>query len=455
MLDLSRWQFAFTVAFHMTFPAITVGMSIFIAYVYGMWMKTDNPAYLQLFRFWKRIFAVGFALGVVAGTVITFEFGLNWGPFAHATGPILGPIIGMEVVTAFFVEAGFIGVLLYGDGRVKPRTIFISSIIVAIGTILSTTWIIVANSWMQTPAGFEIVDGQYVPADWWQIIFNPSFGWRYPHMLLAVLIAAGWFIAGLSAYQLYHRDKFPDAVRGATRALSLSLGVVAVLLPAQIWIGDQVAFEYVAPHQIAKLQAMEGFWHTDSNGYNVFVIPDQEQQRNLVQLEIPYLGSMIAKDLSGGGLTPGLTETPVDEQPHMAFVFWGFRVMFYASMVMFATSLIGVVLRLKKKLFTTRWFHKLLMWVTPLGVIAIIGGWVTAETGRQPYLVYGHMRTVDGVSHLETWQLVSSVIGFMIVYFALFAAWVMYVIRQVRRGPRPEDSEPLEAPAEVEPEDAL
>jgi cytochrome d ubiquinol oxidase subunit I len=437
MLELSRWQFAITIVFHMTFPAVTVGLSIFLAFVYGRYLRTRDPVYLQIYRFWKRIFAVGFALGVVAGAVITFEFGLNWGPFGSATGPVVAPIVGMEVVTAFFVEAGFIGVMLYGDGRVKERTIFLSCCIVALGTVLSTTWIIAANSWMQTPSGFRIVDGRFEPTDWWQAIFSPSFGWRFPHMLLAVLIAASLMIGGIGAYYL---------LKGRERdfgkcTVSLVLGVLAVLLPLQVYIGDHVAGDYVAQDQPAKLQALEGNWDSTNSGYNVFVIPDQANERNKVQLSIPMVGSWTgAHDLSGATPTPGLLQTPAADRPDMWTVFWGFRVMFYASIVMFAAVFIGVVLRLRRRLFSTPWFHRLLVWLTPVGVLAIIGGWVTAETGRQPWIVYGHLRTSQAVSHLATGQLIFSVIGFLAIYLTLLTVWVTYVVHNVRRGP-----EPLEA----------
>jgi len=450
MLDLSRWQFAITVAFHMTFPAVTVGLSIFLAFVYGAYLRTRKPVYLQIFRFWKRIFAVGFALGVVAGTVITFEFGLNWGPFASATGPVIGPIIGMEVVTAFFVEAGFIGVMLYGDGRVKERTVFLATCIVALGTVLSTTWIIAANSWLQTPAGYKIVDGQFQPSDWWHVVFNPSFGWRFPHMLLGVLIAAAWMITGISAYYLARgREQ-----QFARRTLSLALGVLAVLLPLQLDVGDHVAGNYVAKYQLSKLEALEGNWDSTNTGYNIFAIPDPTHQRNKVLVTIPTIGSWIgAKDLSGKSPTPGLSLTKKADQPNMWPTFWGFRVMFYGSMLMFIAVLASIVLRLRRRLFSTRWFHVFLTWLTPVGVLAIIGGWVTAETGRQPWVVYGQLRTADGVSHLSTGAVVFSVVGFLAIYLTLAITWVAYVVRQVRRGPLAADLEPtLLPPAEPVPE---
>ncbi|GAB3308807.1 cytochrome ubiquinol oxidase subunit I [Epidermidibacterium keratini] len=432
MLDVSRWQFAFTIAFHMTFPAITVGLSVFLAATYAMFMRTHKPIYLQIFRFWKKIFAVGFALGVVAGTVITFEFGLNWGPFAAATGPILGPIIGMEVVTAFFLEAGFVGVMLYGDGRVKERTMLICCSLVALGTILSTTWILSANSWMQTPAGYRFEDGQFVPENWWQVIFNPSFAWRFPHMLLAVLIAAALLIAGVAAYYLV-RGRAREFAR---RTFSVALGVLALLLPIQLFVGDNIALQYIVPHQLPKLEALEGNWDSTNTGYQLLVIPDQDGQQNLWELSVPWFGSAIgAKDLSGNTPVPGLAMTPPEDQPNMTASFYGFRAMFYGSMLIFIVAFGSVVLRLRRRLYRATWFHKLVMWLTPVGVIAIIGGWVTAEAGRQPWVVYGQMRTEDGVSQLSEGAVIGSFVGFLLIYLTLFAVWLWYVIRQVKRGP--------------------
>ena len=250
LLDLSRWQFAITVLFHMTVPAITVGLSILLCVLVGLHWRTGNPVYLQMFRFWRRIFAVGFAIGVVAGAVVTFEMGLNWGVYAAKTGPVIGPIIGMEVVTAFFVEAGFIGVLLYGDGRVTQATMFAATVMVSIGTILSSTWIIAANSWMQTPAGFAVRDGRFEPTNWREVIFNQSFMWRYPHMLVAVLISASFFVAGIGAYYLVKDRALPFA----RRSVSVALGVAAILLPLQLFIGDNVA-GHELPYQLSKLEA--------------------------------------------------------------------------------------------------------------------------------------------------------------------------------------------------------
>jgi cytochrome d ubiquinol oxidase subunit I len=435
VLDLSRWQFAFTVIFHMTFPALTVGLAVFLAVVYGAYWRTGNAVYLQMFRFWKRIFAVGFGLGVVSGAVITFEFGLNWGVYASKTGPIIAPIIGMEVVTAFFVEAGFIGIMLYGDGRVKKGVMFTATCLVALGTILSTLWILSANSWMQTPEGYKIENGQFVPTDWAAAIFTPAFAWRFPHMLLAVLIAAAVLIAGISAYYLMkHR-----APGFAKRSFSYALGILAVLLPFQLIVGDYVASQVVAQYQMPKLQALEGNWTSTNTGYNIFVIPDTKEATNEVQISIPLLGSYIAKDLSGKTPTPGLDLTPVEDRPNMWPTFWGFRAMFYGSIPMFAAAMIATVLRIRRRLFETTWFHKFVLWITPVGVIAIFGGWVLSETGRQPFVVYGLLRTSDAVSHLATPELIFSVAGFTLLYLSLIVFFIVYVVRTTRRGPERDD----------------
>jgi len=439
LIDLSRWQFAITVMFHMTFPAITVGLSILLSVLYGMYWKTGRAVYLQMFRFWRRVFAVGFAIGVVAGIVITFEMGLNWGVYAARTGPIIGPIIGMEVVTAFFVEAGFIGVLLYGDGRVRQATMFVSAVMVSIGTLLSSTWIIAANSWMQTPAGFVVRNGRFEPTDWVDAIFNRSFVWRWPHMVLAVLISAAFFVAGIGAYYLVKGRALPFA----RRSVSIALGVAAMLVPVQIFVGDHTAGA-VLPYQLSKLEALEGNWTEGNTGFVLFAIPDQQAQRNLAELNIPCLGSAINKDLTCTTAVPGLELTPKADQPDMAAVFWGFRVMFLAALLMFGTAFYATILRLRRKLWTSRRFHRFLLWTTPAGILAILGGWATAETGRQPWVVFGQLRSADAVSHLAPAELVFSVVGFSLLYVVILVAYAAYVVHTVRVGP--EEPEPVLAP---------
>ncbi|MER7186073.1 cytochrome ubiquinol oxidase subunit I [Streptomyces hyaluromycini] len=434
VVELSRWQFAITAIFHMTFPALTVGLSLLLAVAYTVYIRTGNPLYLQIFRFWKKIFAVGFGLGVVAGTVMTFEFGLNWGIYAHAVGPVIGVTIGMEVITAFFLEAGFIGIMLYGDGRVKPRTMALASWMVAAGTLFSTTWILSANSWMQDPAGYTEADGQFHVIDWWQVLFNPAFSYRFPHMLLAVLISASWFVAGISAWYLVRRRA--SALPFARRTLSVALGVLAILMPVQLYAGDATAV-FMGGHQPAKLQAFEGNWKTDNNGYNLVVVPDTDKGENDFRVEIPHLGAVIGHDLTGQAKVPGLLQTPPDERPNMWSAFYGFRAMYFTALAMFATAFAGLVLRLRGRLFTSPRFLRWLVWMTPAGIIAITGGWITAETGRQPWVVYGKLRTADAVSHLSLTEAALSLTGFVLLYATLLTLWIRYIVRTVKAGPEP------------------
>lgn len=435
VLALSRWQFAITIIFHMLFPAITVGLALFLCIVYGMYWRTGKPLYLQMFRFWRRIFAVAFALGVVAGATITFEMGLNWGPFAAATGPIIGPIIGMEVVSAFFVEAAFIGILLYGDGRVKPRTMFIATCMVAIGTILSVVWILAANSWMQVPVDYTVVNGQYHPTDWLGVIFNPAFIWRMPHMFLGVLVSAAWFIAGLSAYYLIKGR----AVKFAKSSFSIGLGIATVLMPLQLLVGDTIGAQILGVYQPAKLFAMEGNWEAEgSPDYNIIVVPDQDGEKNLVQISVPCVGSWIgAHDFTCKAHTPGIKAIPIpkEDRPLMLATFWGFRAMFYASIIMWAMAFGGLVLRLRGTLWKSRNYLKFVMWMAPVGIVAIIGGWVLAEMGRQPWVVYGMLRTSDGVSKLATPEMLFTVLAFVVICVGLVGVFIAYLVRAMKIGP--------------------
>jgi cytochrome d ubiquinol oxidase subunit I len=363
--------------------------------------------------------------------VLTFEFGLNWGPFAHDVGPIVGVAILMEVVMAFFLEAGFLGLLIYGEGRIGKRMMMFSTCMVSLGTVLSTSWILVANSWMQTPAGYKRVDGQFQPVNWLHVIFNPSFGIRFIHMLVGALIAAGWFICGISAWYLVKRRHLPIARRG----LSVTLGALAVLVPLQIFIGDNVA-GYVVKYKLPQLEAMEGNWNSTNTGENVIVIPNQDAAKNDWQVAIPWLGSALgAKDWSGHTATPGLKLTPKNLRPMMLPTFYGFRAMWWPTLLMIAAVLGGIALRLRGRLYDARWFHRLLLGLVPSGFVGVWGGWVLAETGRQPWLVYGQLLTADAVSPLKPWLVLTSLVVFVLLYLALLGAFVWYVARTVREGP--------------------
>jgi cytochrome d ubiquinol oxidase subunit I len=439
LLDLSRWQWALTAAMHITFPAVTVGTSVFLVVCYAMYMRTDDDVWLRMFRFWRRIFGIGFALGVVSGIVMTFEFGLNWGRFAHDVGPIVGVIIAMEVVSAFFLEAGFLGLLVYGEGRIGRRMMLFSTCMVALGTTLSVTWILVANSWMQTPAGYRRVHGQFQPVNWVHVIFNPSFGIRFVHMFVAVLIAAAWFIAGISAWYFVKNRHLPIARRG----MSIALGVLAVVLPLQGFIGDNVA-AYVVKYKPAQALAMEGNWNSTNTGYNLIVIPNQGAAKNIWQVTVPWFGSAIAKDWSGNTPIPGLKLVPKNLRPMMIPTFYGFHVMFFGWLLMLAVAIVGVVLRLGGRLYSTRWFHRLLVGLVPIGIIVIWGGWVTAETGRQPWIVYGKLLTAQAVSPLKPAAVLTSLTLFALIYLTLLGTYGWYVARAVRQGP---EEGPLGEPA--------
>jgi cytochrome d ubiquinol oxidase subunit I len=431
-IDLSRWQFATTAAFHMTFPALSVGLAIFLVICYGAYYRTGNPLYLQMFRFWRRIFAIGFALGIVAGIVLTFELGLNWGNYARAVGPILGPMICMEALTAFFLEAGFFGILVWGEGRVSKRVTMVATCMVALGALLSTAWILDANSWMQTPAGYREVNGQFQPTNWFYTIFNPAFNYRFPHMVLAVLIAAAWFIAAIGAYYLLRRRALPLA----RKTMSFALLAAAILLPIQLNVGDNVATYMTLVYQPDKLIAAEGNFNNGNTGWNLFTIPDQAQQRNYVQISLPNAESVFDyHNFSGNESVPGIKTIPQNLQPTVAPVFWGFHLMIYGAWAMFSVAFIGVILRLRRRLYTERWFLRLVLWMLPVGVIATIAGWVLSESGRQPWLVYGKLLVTNSVSSLSTGELVASLAAFWIIYLALFSAWVRQIVCQLRVGP--------------------
>jgi cytochrome d ubiquinol oxidase subunit I len=433
-IDLSRWQFATTAAFHMTFPALSVGLAIFLCILYGAYCKTGNPLYLQMFRFWRRIFAIGFALGIVSGIVLTFELGLNWGIYARAVGPILGPMICMEALTAFFLEAGFFGILVWGEGRISKRVTMVATCMVALGALLSTAWILDANSWMQTPAGYREVNGQFQPTNWYHAIFNPAFNYRFPHMVLAVLIASAWFIAAIGAYYLLRHRALPLA----KKTMSFALLASAILLPIQLNVGDNMATYMTGVYQPDKLIAAEGNFNNGNTGWNLFTIADQAQQRNWVQLSLANAESVFDfHNFSGNESVPGIKTIPKDLQPTVAPVFWGFHIMIYGAWAMFIVAFIGLIMRLRRRLYTEPWFLRLVLWMLPVGVIATIAGWVTSESGRQPWIVYGKLAVNQAASSLSTGELIASLAAFWIVYLVLVTAWIRQVVREVRRGPDP------------------
>ena len=436
-LFLARAQFAFTISFHIIFPAFTIGLASFLAVLEGLWLATKRDHFLSLYKFWVKIFALAFAMGVVSGLVMSYQFGTNWGPFSEMTAPVLGPLLAYEVLTAFFLEAGFLGVMLFGLERVGPRLHFLATLLVAVGTIISAFWILSANSWMHTPAAFHIEDGRYVPDSWIGVIFNPSFPFRFTHMVLAAYLSTAFAVGAVGAWHLVRGTAGPAA--RTMFAMAVLMG--ALVAPVQLFVGDQHGLN-TQKHQPAKVAAMEGHFETQTGAPLIlFGIPDMEAAETKYAIGIPKLGSLILQHDPNGTVT-GLDAFSRDEWPNVPVVFWAFRVMVGIGLLMILFGLTGAVLGWRRKLFTTRLYHRWAMGMGPLGFVAILAGWWVTEVGRQPYLVYGLVRTADGVSPIGTPGVALSLLGFFIVYLAIFTAGVTYMLRLMARSPEVPSEEP-------------
>jgi cytochrome d ubiquinol oxidase subunit I len=442
-LLLARLQFAFTVSFHIIFPAFTIGLASYLAVLEGLWLWRRKPVYLDLFRYWVKIFALAFGMGVVSGIVMSYQFGTNWGPFADATGPVLGPLLGYEVLTAFFLEAGFLGIMLFGMKRVGEKLHFFSTCVVAFGTLLSAFWILSANSWMQTPTGHEIVGTQYFPADWWEVIFNPSFPFRFVHMVLAAYLATAFAVGAVGAFHLL-RDRSNEAAR---IMFSMAMWMACLVAPLQLVVGDLHGLNTLE-HQPAKIAAMEGHWETQRGApFILFGVPDMAAEETRYAIEIPKLGSLILTHELDGEV-PGLLDWPANERPNAAIVFWAFRIMLGLGMLMIATGLIGLVLRWTGRLAESRKFHRLAVAMGPSGFIAMLAGWITTEVGRQPWLVYGLMRIEDGRSPIAAPAVGSSLAAFFVVYCAVFGIGIWYMLKLMAQ-PTKRAAEAPESPPTV------
>jgi cytochrome bd ubiquinol oxidase subunit I len=429
---IARIQFAFTVSFHIIFPTMSIGLASFLAVIEALWLKTRKPVYFEIYKFWLSIFAMGFGVGVVTGIVLSFEFGLGFARFAQMAGPAIGPMIALEVLTAFFLEAGFLGIMLFGFQRVGPKLHFFATCMVAFGTLVSASWILSANSWMQTPAGVEIHDGHVTVVNWLHVVVNPSWPIRLPHMLNAAYLTASFLVAGIGAWYLL-KGKHQQFAR---KTVSLGTAFGTVLIAGQVFIGD-ILYGTMLKHQPSKMQAAEGFWEKQSESpapYYWFIVPDQDNQRNRFQLGIPYLGSLWLTH-SLHGRVEGLKNTPRDLQPRMGMVFYAFRIMYVLAMVMFAVGVTSLWLRLRGKLFSSRWFLWILVFMTPSGIIATLAGWYLAETGRQPWVIFGMLRTVDAISPVPAQALLSTLIAFVCVYAVFLTAFLIFTFRIIRRGP--------------------
>ena len=429
-LFLSRLQFAFVVSFHAIFPVFTIGLASYIAVLETIAFRTANPHWERLAAFWIKVFAVVFGMGVVSGLVMAFQFGTNWSNFAYFASNFLGPILAYEVVTAFFLEAAFLGVLLFGRHKVPPGLHLLSAYMVAIGTFISSFWILSANSWMQTPTGFEIRDGMVHVTSWFEAIFNPSFPYRFAHMALASFLTGGFVVAGVSALFVLRGH----AVESAQRALKMTLVLLAVISPLQLFIGDMHGLNTLE-HQPTKVAAMEGVWHTEKGApLLLFALPDQAQETNHAEIGIPKMASILLKHDPEGEIK-GLTEVSPDKRPPVFMVFWSFRVMVGIGMLMILVGLVGAWLVWRGKILQSRAFLRVLTFMIPAPFIAVLAGWFVTEIGRQPYLIYGVMTAAQALTpSLQGWMALVTLIGYAAVYAVVFTAGIHYLRKVINHG---------------------
>tara|TARA_R110002049_G_scaffold29972_2_gene101995 strand:+ start:84597 stop:86015 length:1419 start_codon:yes stop_codon:yes gene_type:complete len=430
---LARVQFAFTISFHIIFPAFSIGLASFLAVINARWLWTRDETFLKLFNYWKKIFAVAFGMGVVSGIVMSYQIGTNWSVFSDKAGPVVGPLMAYEVLSAFFLEAGFLGIMLFGRRRVGDGLHMFATAMVALGTLASATWILSVNSWMQTPAGFAINDvGQFVPRDWWQIVFNPSFPYRLVHMVLAAYLTTALVVGAVGGLHLM-RDRADAAAR---RMFSMAMWMLVLVTPLQIAAGDVHGLNTLE-HQPVKVMAMEGHFdsHDDGAPLILFGIPNTAEKRIDYAIEIPKLSSLILKHDLNAPLA-GLDTIPDEDEPPVAIVFWSFRIMIALGFAMLGLGLWGLLARLRGRLFAAPMLHRAALVMGPAGFVAVLAGWITTEVGRQPFTVYGLLRTSDSLAPVAAPAVAASLIAFIVVYFFVFGAGTWYILAMMRKPVR-------------------
>ncbi len=431
-LLLARMQFAFTMSFHIVFPAFSIGLACYLAVLEGLWLWKKNPVYHDLFNFWKKIFAVAFGMGVVSGIVMSYQFGTNWSVFSDKAGPVVGPLMGYEVLTAFFLEAGFLGVMLFGEKRVGAGLHYLATCMVAAGTLISATWILAVNSWMQTPAGYSVNSkGQFVPEDWIAIIFNPSFPYRFAHMVLAAYLTTAFVVGGVAAWHLLKDNKSP----AARKMFSMAMWMAVIVAPLQIVAGDLHGLNTLE-YQPAKIAAMEGDYESEKGSPLIlFGVPDDQNEVTRYQIAIPRLSALILTH-SLDGEVKGLKSFPKENRPPAEVIFYTFRLMVGIGFAMLIVGLWSSWRRWQgAALYQDRWLHRVALIMTLSGFVAVLAGWITTEVGRQPYTVYGLLTTAQSVSPVAAPAVGASLLAFIVVYFFVYAAGIFYLFRLARTAP--------------------
>lgn len=428
---LARIQFAFTISFHIIFPAFTIGLASFLAVLEGLWLKTNETRFRDLYKFWIKIFAVAFGMGVVSGVVMSYQFGTNWSVFSDRVSNVIGPLLGFEVLTAFFLEASFLGIMLFGWNKVSPKMHFSATCIVALGTLISSFWILSANSWMQTPQGFNIgPDGRLYATDWLKVIFNPSFPYRLVHMVIAAYLSTAFVVGGVGAFYLWKKRHLSQA----RVMLGMATMMAALVAPLQLFMGDLHGINTLE-YQPAKVAAMEGIWETEKGAaLRLFAVPDQKNEMNHYEISIPKVASLILTHNLKGEVK-GLKEWKKEDRPPVAWVFWSFRVMVGIGILMICIGILSAIQYFRKKLFESRFLQGFWMLMMPSGFIALLAGWFVTEIGRQPYTAYGVIKTIESVSPAILGpQLAWSLLTFVIMYTFVFGAGSYYILKLISKG---------------------
>ncbi len=428
---LARAQFALTVGFHIVLPAFSIGLASYLAVLEILWLLTRWQVYRDVYQYWLKAFAVTFGMGVVSGLVMSYEFGTNWARFADKAGPVIGPLMGYEVLTAFFLEAGFLGIMLFGRDRVSRGIYCFATLMVAIGTLFSAFWILAANSWMQTPQGYTVTpDGRFEPADWWQVIFNPSFPYRLVHMVIASYLSVAFVVGAVGAWHM-RRDLQNQAAR---LMFSMAMWMAVVVAPLQVLAGDQHGLNTLE-HQPAKVAALEGDWESQpGQPLILFGMPNMDAERTDWAVEIPHLGALVLTHTWNGSIK-GLKDFPPQDRPYSPVVFWAFRIMVGLGLLMAAVGVWGAWLRARNRLYTSMWLRRAMLLLAPSGFIALLSGWTVTEVGRQPFTVYGLLRTADSASPIDTPGVATSLAAFVVVYAIVFGAGFFFLFRVLRRPP--------------------